>query len=319
MLGQSFTPAALSAVSGLEVESLEPRLATLVRRELLILEADPRSPERGQYAFVQALIREVAYNTLARKDRKTRHLAAARFFETVGTDELVGRPGQPLPGRPRQRRRGPRGRRPGRPGADRPAGRRGAGRRAGRARPGGPFLRAGRHGHPRTRPTRPSSSNGPAISATTPGATRRRRRVLRRALGLREAGADRRATAQGHRHAWPDAPGRTADGRRVRAPRAGASSNTPTSPATRPTSRSRASWPGRFQFRDENRRAVEVADRVLEVAEHLDLVEILAETLLTKGSALASLGRLREGIGIHPGRRGDRPRAGVRTPSCSGP
>src|SRR6185369_5718889 len=40
--------------------------------------------------FVQALIREVAYNTLAKRDRKTRHLAAARFFESLGTDELAG-------------------------------------------------------------------------------------------------------------------------------------------------------------------------------------------------------------------------------------
>src|SRR5204863_329887 len=49
-----------------------------------------RSPERGQYAFLQALIREVAYNTLAKRDRKTRHLAAARFFESLGTDEIAG-------------------------------------------------------------------------------------------------------------------------------------------------------------------------------------------------------------------------------------
>ena len=51
---------------------------------------DPRSPERGQYAFVQALIREVAYNTLSRKDRKKLHLAAARYFESLGTDEIAG-------------------------------------------------------------------------------------------------------------------------------------------------------------------------------------------------------------------------------------
>ena len=62
----------------------------LVRRELLTLETDPRSPEHGQYAFVQALIREVAYNTLARPERKRRHLAAARFFESIGTDEMAG-------------------------------------------------------------------------------------------------------------------------------------------------------------------------------------------------------------------------------------
>ena len=53
-------------------------------------EVDPRSPERGQYAFVQALIREVAYSTLAKRDRRSRHLAAARFFESLGEDELAG-------------------------------------------------------------------------------------------------------------------------------------------------------------------------------------------------------------------------------------
>ena len=90
VLGQSFTLAGLSAVSGIARADLEPRLHALVRRELLTLEADPRSPERGQYAFVQALIREVAYNTLARADRKVRHLAAARFFEALGSDELAG-------------------------------------------------------------------------------------------------------------------------------------------------------------------------------------------------------------------------------------
>ena len=35
------------------------------------METDPRSPERNQYGFVQSLIREVTYNTLARRDRKT--------------------------------------------------------------------------------------------------------------------------------------------------------------------------------------------------------------------------------------------------------
>jgi class 3 adenylate cyclase len=90
VLGQSFTVAGLAAVSGQSVEALEPRLKALVRRELLVLDVDPRSPERGQYAFVQALIREVAYNTLARKDRKARHLAAARYFESLSTDELAG-------------------------------------------------------------------------------------------------------------------------------------------------------------------------------------------------------------------------------------
>ena len=39
---------------------------------------------------MQSLIREVAYGTLAKRDRRTRHLAAARYFEALGDDELAG-------------------------------------------------------------------------------------------------------------------------------------------------------------------------------------------------------------------------------------
>jgi class 3 adenylate cyclase/tetratricopeptide (TPR) repeat protein len=90
VLGQSFTQAGLSAVSGLPAAELDARIRVLVRSDLLHEEVDPRSPERGQYAFVQALIREVAYSTLAMKDRRSRHLAAARFFESLGDEELAG-------------------------------------------------------------------------------------------------------------------------------------------------------------------------------------------------------------------------------------
>ncbi len=90
VLGQRFTTAALAATSGMNADEIEPRLRSLVRREFLELEADPRSPERGQYGFVQSLIREVAYGTLARRDRRSRHLAAARYFETLADDELAG-------------------------------------------------------------------------------------------------------------------------------------------------------------------------------------------------------------------------------------
>jgi class 3 adenylate cyclase len=52
VLGQSFTVAGLAAVSGVDGVELEQRLRALVRRELIALQTDPRSPERGQYAFV---------------------------------------------------------------------------------------------------------------------------------------------------------------------------------------------------------------------------------------------------------------------------
>jgi class 3 adenylate cyclase/tetratricopeptide (TPR) repeat protein len=90
VLGQSFTLDALAGVSGDQPVELTNRLRGMVRRELLSLEADPRSPERGQYRFVQGLIREVAYSTLSRRQRRERHLAAARYFEATGDDETAG-------------------------------------------------------------------------------------------------------------------------------------------------------------------------------------------------------------------------------------
>jgi hypothetical protein len=48
----------------------------------------------------------------------------------------------------------------------------------------------------------------------------------------------------------------------------------------------------------EYRRSVTVSEVVLEAAERADLPEILADTLVTKGSALAGLGRPQEGEGV---------------------
>jgi predicted ATPase len=90
VLGQSFGVDALAGITATESRALETRLRGLVRRELLTVDADPRSPELGQYAFVQSLTREVAYATLSRPDRRSRHLAAARHFESTAGDELAG-------------------------------------------------------------------------------------------------------------------------------------------------------------------------------------------------------------------------------------
>ena len=54
---------------------------------------------------------------------------------------------------------------------------------------------------------------------------------------------------------------------------------------------------------NDNRRAIEVADRVLAAAEHADVLEIVADTLVTRGTALAIEGRPIEGLGaIRAGR-----------------
>lgn len=77
--GLVFSRDAVEAVSG--VANLDAVLAELVRKEILVVQSDRFSPERGQYRFVQALVRTVAYETLSRRDRKARHLAVARYLE----------------------------------------------------------------------------------------------------------------------------------------------------------------------------------------------------------------------------------------------
>jgi tetratricopeptide (TPR) repeat protein len=90
VLGQSFSVPALEAVTGRDAAGLAAPLRDLVRKELLALVTDPRSPERGQYGFVQGLIREVAYGTLAKPERRAKHLAAAGYFEALSDEELAG-------------------------------------------------------------------------------------------------------------------------------------------------------------------------------------------------------------------------------------
>jgi class 3 adenylate cyclase/tetratricopeptide (TPR) repeat protein len=81
VLGKTFTKEALAHLSGLGESELEPLLSALVRKEVVNLQADPRSPERGQYGFLQELLKHVAYETLAKRERKSLHLAAAEYLE----------------------------------------------------------------------------------------------------------------------------------------------------------------------------------------------------------------------------------------------
>ncbi len=82
VLGKTFWKEALAALAGIPEPVLEPLLSALVRKEVLGVQADPRSPERGQYGFLQDLVRRVAYETLARRERKARHLEAAALLES---------------------------------------------------------------------------------------------------------------------------------------------------------------------------------------------------------------------------------------------
>jgi class 3 adenylate cyclase/tetratricopeptide (TPR) repeat protein len=87
VLGKTFTRAGLSALSGLEEAQLEPVLSSLIRKEVLSFQTDPRSLERGQFGFLQDLLKQVAYDTLSKKERKAKHLTVAGHLESAFSGE----------------------------------------------------------------------------------------------------------------------------------------------------------------------------------------------------------------------------------------
>jgi class 3 adenylate cyclase/tetratricopeptide (TPR) repeat protein len=296
VLGQSFTLAGLAAVSGFDGVEIEPRLRALVRRELLALQTDPRSPERGQYAFVQALIREVAYNTLARRDRKARHLAAARFFESLRSDELAGAlAGHYLAAH----RNAPEGAE-----ADAVAVQARIALRA-----------AAERASALGSPDQALTFLDQALTVTTdPG---ERAELLERA-GEAAAAAGRHEAAERHLRlaiaAQRELSDRTATtaataalGRALlsgwRAPEALALLEPAVDEfadlAADPAGVALGGQLARAYCLTENhRRAIEVADQVLAAAEHADLLAIVADTLVTKGVALGFLSRPIEGLAL---------------------
>jgi class 3 adenylate cyclase/tetratricopeptide (TPR) repeat protein len=87
VLGKTFTKHALAALADADPATYDAILTGLVRKEVLSIQADPRSPEHGQYGFLQDLMRRVAYETLSRRERRLRHLAAAAHLEASAADD----------------------------------------------------------------------------------------------------------------------------------------------------------------------------------------------------------------------------------------
>jgi class 3 adenylate cyclase/tetratricopeptide (TPR) repeat protein len=87
VLGDSFPRHAVEAVTDLDRGAVDELLAGLVRREILTVRTDKLSPERGQYAFTQSLIRSVAYDTLTTSERKARHLRTVAHLQSAFSDE----------------------------------------------------------------------------------------------------------------------------------------------------------------------------------------------------------------------------------------
>ena len=86
VVGKTFARSTLAALASIPQVEVDRVLEALVRKEIFSLQADLRSPERGQYGFLQDLLRQVAYETMPRGERKARHLAAAAQLEQEWVD-----------------------------------------------------------------------------------------------------------------------------------------------------------------------------------------------------------------------------------------
>jgi class 3 adenylate cyclase/tetratricopeptide (TPR) repeat protein len=90
VLGASFSREGIGILAR-DVADLDSVLEQLQRRELITTDSDRFSAERGQFRFVQSVVRQVAYATISRKDRKVRHLLVAEHLASdhERADELA--------------------------------------------------------------------------------------------------------------------------------------------------------------------------------------------------------------------------------------
>lgn len=89
VLGYAFTVEGLASIKPQIQSDLESRLALLARKELIEPVRDPRSPERGQYRFLQTMIRDVALGRMSRDTKRARHLQVAEYLEGLLDPELA--------------------------------------------------------------------------------------------------------------------------------------------------------------------------------------------------------------------------------------
>jgi class 3 adenylate cyclase/tetratricopeptide (TPR) repeat protein len=90
VLGASFRRDDIVALCP-DVADVDAALSELQRTQILARESSRLSAERGQYRFVQTVVRQVAYSTLSRRDRKATHLAVVELLldEQDTADEVA--------------------------------------------------------------------------------------------------------------------------------------------------------------------------------------------------------------------------------------
>lgn len=80
VLGDQFAARTLAAMSGVDPHTLSTTLDALIGAGLVVEEGDVGGDRA--FHFTQGLVREIAYNTLSRLDRRTLHASVARYIES---------------------------------------------------------------------------------------------------------------------------------------------------------------------------------------------------------------------------------------------
>ena len=84
VVGKHFWPGVLHTFG--DLVGVDEALGALESRDLIRRESSSQVQGEAEFSFKHILIREVAYSTLPRADRKSRHAAIARYIEDVARD-----------------------------------------------------------------------------------------------------------------------------------------------------------------------------------------------------------------------------------------
>ncbi|HEX3930718.1 MAG TPA: adenylate/guanylate cyclase domain-containing protein [Nocardioides sp.] len=84
--GDSVDPGVLAELCA-DIADLHRVLGDLVRAQILTVDHDRLSSEQGRYQFVQTAVRQVAYSTLSRRERKQAHLRVLQAQTGPGSEE----------------------------------------------------------------------------------------------------------------------------------------------------------------------------------------------------------------------------------------
>ena len=87
VVGRSFWPPAVAAVSGLELSVVDDALHVLEQKEFVRRVRQTAVESQRQYSFHHALVRDVAYGQIPHVDRAAKHCAVAEWIEALGRPE----------------------------------------------------------------------------------------------------------------------------------------------------------------------------------------------------------------------------------------